>query len=121
MFNDTLVALNKGATVADLNNRMADVVAAVRATAKSGSLTLVIKVTPGQKGNADMVFVDADIKVKLPAEPQGSTLFFTTEDNRLTRKDERQHDLDFDGPAAVPVPTTVPTLNVKVIDIKEAM
>jgi uncharacterized cupredoxin-like copper-binding protein len=127
MFGDTLLALNKGATVADLNTKMAEVVAAVRATAKAGAITVTLKVAPGQKGNAEMVFVEADIKVKLPVEKQGSTLFFTTEDNRLTRHDERQRDLDFsDEPAAVPVqvPAAAPAGPVKVIEIapaKEAM
>lgn len=128
MFGDTLLALNKGATVATLNTKLAEVIAAVRSTAKAGSITVTLKVTPGQKGNAEMVFVDADVKTKIPAEPQGSTLFFTTDDNRLTRKDERQQDLDFEAPAAVLVEpgtvTTVPGGPVKVIDIqnmKEAM
>lgn len=97
MFGDTIIALNKGATVAELNEKLTEVVAAVRATAKSGALTLTLKVIPGSKGNADMVFIDPDVKVKLPMEPKGSTLFFTTEDNRLTRYNERQRDLPFEG------------------------
>ena len=50
MFGDTIVALNKGATVAELNDKLAQVVAAVRASAKSGAITLTLKITPVPKG-----------------------------------------------------------------------
>jgi hypothetical protein len=101
MFGDALIALNKGATVAELNEKLAEVVAAVRATARSGSITVTLKITPGAKGSADMVFIEPDVKVKCPSEPKGSTLFFTTEDNRLTRYNERQRDLPFEGDVKV--------------------
>jgi len=76
-------------------------VAAVRATAKAGAISLTLKIVPGAKGNADMVFIEPEIKVKCPTEPKGSTLFFTTEDNRLTRYNERQRELPFNGDAKV--------------------
>jgi len=57
MFSDTIIALNKGATVADLNDKLAEVVAAVRATAKAGRITFSLKIKPGSKGNADIVFL----------------------------------------------------------------
>jgi hypothetical protein len=97
MFGDTLIALNKGATVAELDARLSEVVAAVRATAKPGAITLTLKIVPGSKDNAELVFINPEVKIKTPATPQGSTLFFTTEDNRLTRNDERQHDLPFES------------------------
>jgi hypothetical protein len=97
MFGETLIALNKGATVAELNDKLAEVVAAVRATAKSGAISLTLKISPGSKGNADMVFIEPDIKIKTPTEPKGSTLFFTTEDNRLTRYNDRQRELPFEA------------------------
>lgn len=96
MFGDTLIALNKGATVAELNEKLAEVVAAVRATAKSGAISITLKITPASRGNAEMVFIEPDVKVKIPSEPKGSTIFFTTDDNRLTRNDERQSDLPFE-------------------------
>jgi hypothetical protein len=97
MFAETIVDLNKGATIGELNGKLAEVVAAVRATAKAGSLTVKLDITPGSKGNAEMVFVKAKVSVKCPTEEPGSTLFFTTEDNRLTRYNERQRDLPFEG------------------------
>jgi len=128
MFGDTIIALNKGATVAQLNEEICKLIHAVRATAKSGSITLALKITPGAKGNADMVFIEPDIKVKLPVEPKGSTLFFTTEDDRLTRYDERQREMDFEAPVDVKVvehgPVADPIRNVTVMtpqQVKEAM
>jgi hypothetical protein len=106
VFGDTLIALNKGATVAELNEKLSEVVAAVRATAKSGAVSLTLKITPGSKGNADMVFIEPDVKIKIPSAPKGATLFFTTDDNRLTRRDERQEELPFDA------------ANVRVIEMK---
>lgn len=118
MFSDTVIELNKGETVAELNKRLADLIAAVRSTGKGGALSLNLKVTPSQKGSGELVFVEADVKVKLPAPTKGSTLFFTTEDNRLSRRDERQEDLfpDRTGRVIDFVPSTVSS-----VDVKEAM
>jgi len=101
VFGDTLIALNKGATVAELNEKLAEVVAAVRATTKPGSISITLRIMPGAKGNADMVFIEPDVKAKCPTEPKGTTLFFTTDDNRLTRYNERQRELPFNGDARV--------------------
>lgn len=117
MFGDTIIALNKGATVAELNEKLSEVVAAVRATAKAGSITLTLKLTPGSKGNADMVFIEPDIKTRIPTEPKGSTLFFTTEDNKLSRYNDKQRELEFDAGEV----TNVKVVNLKPELVKEAM
>ncbi len=93
MFADTIIALNKGATVAELNDKLAEVVAAVRATARPGKLAFTLKIKPGSKGNVDIVFLEPEIKTYLPTMERESTLFYTTDDNRLTRRDERQREL----------------------------
>ena len=105
MFGDTLIALNKGATQAELEEKLKQVVAAVRATARGGSISLSLKITPGAKNNAELVFIEPEIKVKMPTEPKTQTLFYTTEDNRLTRNDERQQDLPFEVKTIEMVPT----------------
>ena len=50
MFPETILQMNNGATVMELSNALEQVVAAVRAAGKSGSITLTIKVAPASKG-----------------------------------------------------------------------
>jgi hypothetical protein len=84
---------DKGRFAADCNKALEQLVAAVRATAKSGSLTIGIKIAPASKGSAEAVFVDATVAAKIPTEERKPTLFFTTETNQLSRYNERQREL----------------------------
>ena len=49
MFPETILQINNGAAVAELSRRARKVVAAVRETGKSGSITLTIKVAPASR------------------------------------------------------------------------
>lgn len=90
MFPETILQMNNGTTVMELSNAMEQVVAAVRAAGKSGSLTLTIKVAPASKGSTDVLMVESQVKTKLPEPDRGMTIFYATEDNQLVRNDPRQ-------------------------------
>lgn len=94
MFSETLIQVNNGATVAELNDALQQVVAAVRATGKSGSVTLTVKVAPAAKNAADVLVVESQVKARLPEPERGMTIFYATDDNRLVRNDPRQQRLD---------------------------
>jgi hypothetical protein len=90
MFPETILQLNNGATVAELSDALAKVLAAVRGTGRSASVTLTVNVKPASKGVTNVVMVESQIKTKLPEPERGMTVFYVTEDNRLVRNDPRQ-------------------------------
>jgi len=90
MFPETVLQMNNGATVMELSNALEQVVAAVRAAGKAGSITLTIKVAPASKGSTNVLMVESQVKSKLPEPDRGMTIFYATEDNRLVRSDPRQ-------------------------------
>ena len=90
MFPETILQMNNGATVMELSNALEQVVGAVRAAGKSGSITLTIKVAPASKGATDVLMIESQVKTKLPEPDRGMTVFYATEDNHLVRNDPRQ-------------------------------
>lgn len=92
-FINTLAEVRAGGAVDDLDASLADVVQAVRNTGKTGELTLKLTIKPASKGDIFTLFVDADIKTKLPRLDNGSTVFFADKDNSLTRRDPRQGEI----------------------------
>ena len=103
MFQETIVQINNGAAVAELSDALAKVVASVRETGKSGSITLTLKVAPASKGNADVLLVESQVRTKLPEPDRGMTIFYATDTNLLVRNDPKQQMLplrvvEFDQP-----------------------
>ncbi len=94
MFSDTIIQINNGATVAEMNDALQKVVAAARQTGKSGAVTLTIKVAPAAKNAADVLMVESQVKARLPEPERGMTIFYATEDNKLVRNDPKQQRLD---------------------------
>ncbi len=94
MFSETIIQINNGATVAEMNDALQKVVAAVRATGKSGTVTLTVKVSPAAKNAVDVLMVEAQVKARLPEPERGMTIFYATEENRLVRNDPKQPRLD---------------------------
>ena len=90
MFQETILQINNGATVAELTEALEQVVAAVRTTGKSGSITLALKVAPASKGSTDVLLVESAIKTRLPEPDRGMTIFYATDDNQLVRNDPKQ-------------------------------
>ena len=93
MFQETILQINNGATVAELSDALEKVVAAVRATGKSGSIALTVKVAPASKGSNDVLIVESQVRTKLPEPDRGMTIFYATDENRLVRNDPRQQQL----------------------------
>jgi hypothetical protein len=86
-FNDTLVALRYGTLVEDLTKQMNELTAKCAETGRAGALTLTLQLKPGKGGQIE---VFDDIKVKAPKEERGSSIFFVTPENNLTRDDPKQ-------------------------------
>ena len=92
-FPETILQLNNGAAVAELSAALAKVLAAVRESGKTGSITFTVTVKPASKGVTNVVMVESQIKTKLPEPERGMTVFYMTDDNRLVRNDPRQQQL----------------------------
>lgn len=90
MFQETILQINNGAAVAELSDALQRVVASVRETGKSGSITLTLKVAPASKGSTDVLIVESMVKTKLPDPERGVTIFYATDNNLLVRNDPKQ-------------------------------
>jgi hypothetical protein len=94
-FNHFLNDLNDGKTNAGLTSDLAELLQAVKAHGRSGSMTLKIKIMPASRsGEVDKITIVADRKLELPKPDQPSDFFWLTDDAEPTRQHPRQHDLD---------------------------
>lgn len=96
-FLETLRELRNGATLDDLSEQMAALVAAVRDSNKSGSLNLKISIKPATRNDATTVLIEDDVIVKMPKAERAATIMFTTDENGLSRDNPRQKKLDLRG------------------------
>jgi hypothetical protein len=85
--------LNKGRTVAELTTKMQELVAAVIATKKGGTLKLDITVTPIKNVTDDEVEVADRITIKLPTHDRFVTRFFVDDGSNLVRNPVNQANL----------------------------
>lgn len=96
----TLAVLNRGNLIIDAGRDMQDVINGIVATNKPGELKITLKIKPSgwDKGTSKPIQVDIDpeIATKVPKHDQGKSIFFLTEENRLTR-DELDRQPLFDG------------------------
>jgi hypothetical protein len=89
-FADIVRELGSGQAYEDLTSALGEIATGVMLHRKTGELTLKLKVTPNGEGS---VFVDADIKAKVPEPARARTLFFATSSGSLVRNDPRQDSL----------------------------
>ncbi len=102
-FAETLNALRFGTLSDELTDKLRDLTAACAVGGRSGSLTLVLTLKPGNGGQME---VFDDIKMKMPKEQRGSSIMFATPDNNLTREDPRQHSLPLAEVRSITDPST---------------
>lgn len=92
-FFDTLRNIRDGASLSEAQDMMTDLVEQVRATGRPGKLSLTITVRQAAKGNDRTLLVSDELKLTAPKTERGTTVFFATDDNELSRRDPRQPDL----------------------------
>lgn len=79
--------LRGGGSHGELSDAMAELVQAVIATGKVGSLQFTVKVAPNGE---EAVLMHDTIKVTIPQATKATTLFFADENGALTRQNPRQ-------------------------------
>ena len=89
-FNYILGELGAGETVERLTEDLAEVVTAVRATGKTGKVTLELTV---KQNGAHGVSISDKITTKAPRDDRGESLFFADPEGGLHRRDPRQQEL----------------------------
>jgi len=98
-FSDFLRLHRNGLTHDELSAALRDVVGAVEELRRVGKLTLTISIKP--MGRGDGLEVGCEIKAAPPLPVPGTSLFFATPENGLTRSDPNQPTLELReiGPA----------------------
>ena len=91
-FAAILQQIRKGGCHHELSEELANLVQAVQAEGKVGTLTLTLKVTPYDKDFGAVKVTDA-VKVNAPKPENPSTTFFGDEQGNLTRSNPRQAEL----------------------------
>ncbi|MDI1288900.1 MAG: hypothetical protein PSX37_02985 [bacterium] len=104
-FGDFLREHGKGSTHDELSETLHTLVARVKDTGKSGSVTLTIKVEPMKKDER-VVVVSDKISIKLPERDRPSAVWFISKDGNLQRDDPNQFPL-FESLREVPPPVGV--------------
>lgn len=114
-FATLLHEMRYGQCAVDASEQLAQVIAAVTETGKSGSISITFKFKPAGKAAADRrtLQVSDEIKVNLPAPEAESNLFYATASHGLSREDPRQQKFSLrevppkaevrEGPAPAPV------------------
>lgn len=91
-FADVLRDINKGRVADDTACALAELIQAVQAHGKPGTLTLTIKVEPF-KGSDTQITMAAHATAKLPKATPPAAVFFTDRHGNATRDDPDQQPL----------------------------
>ncbi|TXH46079.1 MAG: hypothetical protein E6Q97_30355 [Desulfurellales bacterium] len=101
-----------GRVLSEASQRLTEVVAGVKATGKSGSLTITITVKPAAKGNMAVMLTDK-ITAKIPSLEAEQSFWFATDGGELTVENPAQRQFGFSESTAkvesapAPVPAVV--------------
>lgn len=86
-FYEFITETNRGNTHAALSAGLHDLVEAVRAHGRAGTLTLTIKVAPLAKGDDSQFTVAEEISVKAPKPDPRPSIYFADRGGNLTTAD----------------------------------
>lgn len=92
-FAELLTTIDQGSAHAEASRSLHDLVAAVMALGKPGTLTITVKVEP-LKGNASQIVVGAQVSAKPPKSSPAAAIFYVDGAGNLSRNDPRQMVLD---------------------------
>lgn len=104
-FSTFIAAQEDGQLHADLTNAVKEIIAQLNnAVMEHGGVhTAALGLALSFKIDSGMIEVRADVKTKLPKENRQRTVYWSTADNNLTRKNPKQQELPFRDVMADPV------------------
>jgi len=91
-FDEVIRQINNGQLVEEITNEMTEVIAAVRATGKKGTITVTLALHPRGPNNEQME-VRPSIKGAAPELGRPISLFYVNDDDGLQRDDPLQNPL----------------------------
>ncbi|MDO4694977.1 MAG: hypothetical protein Q4A62_10260 [Eikenella sp.] len=91
-YAETLSNIYGGELLAELDEKLSEVVRAAELTGKVGSITLSLKVKA--KGSSGQIELTPAVKAVVPEHERGSALMFATPEGNLQLQDPRQANLD---------------------------
>lgn len=89
-FNEFLAQQAKGATHAELSEKLNELLTAVVDQGKQGTLTLKLTVKPANTVGTHAVFITDEITMKAPQGARPTSMFFVDSDGNATRNDPNQ-------------------------------
>jgi hypothetical protein len=90
-FLELIQSFRRGELLAEGDQRLNELIEAIRATGGAGNMTLKMDFKPNKAGQLECV---PSLTIKKPARPLGTGIFFATDDGRLTRRDPNQMDIE---------------------------
>lgn len=90
-FLEFLQTFRRGDLLHDGDQKLTELMEAIRETGGNGSMTLKLSFKTNKAGQLE---VQPDLTVKKPARPLGMGVYFVTDDARLTRRDPNQMDIE---------------------------
>ena len=104
LFLSVLQKHRNGALLSDASLAFAELIQGVRLAGKAGTLTVKLTLKPAARGQG-LVILNDQLNEKIPRVEVEESVWFATEDGRLTKDDPRQQRLDLKvhtTPAPVP-------------------
>lgn len=92
-FAELLTTLDHGAAHAEASRGLHDLVQAVLAVGKAGTMTITIGLKP-LKGSTDQLVVAAQVATKPPKSEPAAAVFWADDAGNLTRHDPKQMELE---------------------------
>lgn len=89
---DVMSQIKGGAAIHDAAKDLNELVRAVKATGKAGSLTIKLTVEP-DKADDTVCTIQPDVTLKLPKKARAKGIFYIDDKGDLTREDPRQLEL----------------------------
>lgn len=105
---DTLRHIGGGVFIDTASDKLAELVAAVDATGKSGSLDMKFKLKKATRGGA--MHITGTVKINKPAEEPMEAMLFATPEGNLVADDPHQQKLDL---RVAPAATDTQPANLK--------
>lgn len=90
-FSEFLLTVRDGDALDELTDSLAAVVAGVHQHKKAGSVKITLKLQPGPTPGS--VIVADKVEASVPQEPRPATMFFSSEDGRVSRRHPGQLDI----------------------------
>jgi hypothetical protein len=90
-FAEFLQSFRRGELLHQGDQRLTELMEAIRDTGGNGSLTLKLSFKVNKAGQIE---ITPDMTIKKPARALGTGIYFATDDGRLTRRDPNQMDIE---------------------------